>query len=258
MPRQQLGSSRAGQLASLVNCGDKRGLNTYLFLASVISKGTDPAGWSIAEPAGVWARALGTDKTATGKAATNAVSNVFRRLEDRNLITRGRSDMGRDVRITLLDPDGSGGPYDRPHARYLRLTHRYFYDGWFERLSLPAIAMLLVLLKERDGSRLPTTNFPTWYGWSADTAERGLRSLADEGLVKLIRRVRTAPLSPTGRIRVNEYRLTAVLRPPGPPRPAGSTVATDSTAPGLLLPPPEPLTLADLMRSTVVDLGEKT
>ena len=82
---------------------------------------------SLDEPAGVWARALGTDRTATGKAATNAVSKVFRRLEDRNLIIRSRADGGREVRITLLDPDGSGGPYDRPRARHLRLTHRYFY-----------------------------------------------------------------------------------------------------------------------------------
>lgn len=102
-------------------------LNAHLFLTSVISNGDTPAGWSVDEPAGVWARALGTDRTATGKAATNAVSKVFRRLEDRNLITRSRADGGREVRITLLDPDGSGGPYDRPRARHLRLTHRYFY-----------------------------------------------------------------------------------------------------------------------------------
>lgn len=249
LPKQPHGSSRAGQLAGLVNCGDKRGLNAYLLLASVISRGDGPTGWSTDESAGVLARALGTDRNASGKAATNAVSKVLRRLENRNLIQRSRVPGGRNVRITLLDPDGSGDPYERPLSQYLRLTHRYFLDGWFERLSLPAIAMLLVLLKEKDNCRLPTANFPDWYGWSADTAERGLRSLTDEGLLTVIRRYRTEPLSPTGRSMVKEYRLTAALRPSARRSSAEPAAAESEASASLLASTPTPPTFAELFRA---------
>lgn len=257
LPRQGT-SPRAGQLASLVKRGDKRGLNAYLFLASVISSGDGPAGWSTVASAGVWARALGTDLTATGNAATNAVSKVFRRLEARNLIKRDRVDGSRGTRITLLNVDGSGGPYERPRSQFLQLNHQYFYDGWFERLDLPAIAMLLVLLKERDTSLLPSANFPAWYGWSADTAERGFGSLVDHGLVKVTKRLRTAPLSPTGRVLVNDYRLTSVLRPPPRRRATVTTAAAQPEGPTSLLTPDNQPSFADLLRKATPGPWETT
>ena len=57
--------------------------------------------------------------------------------------------------------------------------------AWAEELSLPAIAMLLVALHEKPNFPLATEHMPHWYGWSADTAERGLAELAKLGLLKV-------------------------------------------------------------------------
>jgi len=87
----------------------------------------------------------------------------------------------RKIRVTLLREDGSGQPYTRPGKgntdRFLRLSHRFWLDGWYEKVDLPATAMLLVALHEKLNFELPTERVPDWYGWSADTAERGLATL---------------------------------------------------------------------------------
>ncbi|WP_329073529.1 hypothetical protein [Amycolatopsis sp. NBC_01480] len=46
-----------------------------------------------------------------------------------------------------------------------------------------------------------------WYGWSADTAERGFKTLRDLGLLQVFMRSKKAPLSPTGLTEVNQYYL---------------------------------------------------
>ena len=48
---------------------------------------------------------------------------------------------------------------------------------------------------------------PEWYGWSADTAERGLATLEHLGLLTRTTRLKKAPLSPTGQTKVNRYLL---------------------------------------------------
>jgi hypothetical protein len=48
---------------------------------------------------------------------------------------------------------------------------------------------------------------PDWYGWSADTAERGLATLEQAGLLTHTTRLKKAPLSPTGLTKVNRYLL---------------------------------------------------
>jgi hypothetical protein len=37
--------------------------------------------------------------------------------------------------------------------------------------------MLLVALHEKNNLELPAERVPEWYGWSADTSERGLATL---------------------------------------------------------------------------------
>ena len=46
---------------------------------------------------------------------------------------------------------------------------------------------------------------PEWYGWSADTAERGFRELEALGIIDKHSSSKKTPLSPTGFTRVNEY-----------------------------------------------------
>jgi hypothetical protein len=130
--------------------------------------------------------------------------------------------------VTLLREDGSGQPYTRPGSagnsdRYVQLPHTYWLDGWFQQLDLPATAMLLVALHEKPIFQLPTENMPTWYGWSADTAERGFAILEKHGLISKAARFKKAPLSPSGLAKINEYILTGPFNrsvPTGPKSPS--------------------------------------
>jgi hypothetical protein len=204
-------TSRPGPLATFVHNRDLRGLHAYLLLLGITSSGDSLDGWSTTLPIGVWARAFGTTRDATQASAASAVSKVLTRLEQRNLINRQRHGRERKIRITLLREDGSGQPYTRPgkgnHDRFLRLPHVFWRDGWHERLDLPATAMLLVALHEKNNFQLPAERVPEWYGWSADTAERGLATLEQLGLLTHITRLKKAPLSPTGLTKVNRYLL---------------------------------------------------
>jgi hypothetical protein len=143
--------------------------------------------------------------------AASAVSKILTRLEQRTLITRQRHGRQRKIRVTLLREDGSGQPYTRPGKdnpdRFLRLPHSFWRDGWHERLDLPATAMLLVALHEKNNFELPAERVPEWYGWSADTAERGLATLEHHGLITRTTRLKKTPLSPTGQTKVNRYLL---------------------------------------------------
>jgi hypothetical protein len=205
---------RPGPLAIFVHNRDLRGLHAYLLLLGIISSGESEDGWSTTLPIGVWARAFGTTRDATAASAATAVSKVLTRLESRKLIQRQRHGRERKIRITLLREDGSGQPYTRPGKDnsdpFLRLPHCFWRDGWHERLDLPATAMLLVALHEKNLFELPTERVPVWYGWSADTAERGLAALEQLGLLTHKIRLKKAPLSPTGLTRVNRY----LLHPP--------------------------------------------
>ena len=131
--------------------------------------------------------------------------------EQRNLITRQRHGRKRKIRVTLLREDASGQPYTRPGKgnpdRFLRLPHAFWREGWHERLDLPASAMLLVALHEKANFELPAERVPDWYGWSADTAERGLATLEHFGLLTRTTRLKKAPLSPSGLTKVNRYLL---------------------------------------------------
>jgi hypothetical protein len=204
-------ASRHGPLATFVHNRDLRGLQAYLLLLGIISSGDSPDGWSTTLPIGVWARAFGTTRDATPGSAASAVSKVLTRLEQRNLITRERHGRERKIRVTLLREDGTGQPYTRPGKGnkdlFFRLPHVFWREGWHKRLDLPATAMLLVALHEKNNFELPTERVPEWYGWSADTAERGLAALERHRLLTRTTRLKKAPLSPTGLTKVNRYLL---------------------------------------------------
>ncbi|WP_432951352.1 hypothetical protein ACQPXM_41285 (plasmid) [Kribbella sp. CA-253562] len=208
---------RASVLSSFVSHRDKRALNAYLLLLAINSSGQGAGGWSTRLPLAVWARAFDTDLTTTGASATAAASKVLTRLENRKLITRSRRGRERQVQVELLREDGSGEPYTRPGAgnndRFLVLSNDYWTEGWHEELELPGIAMLLVALHEKPGFRLPAEHSPQWYGWSADTTERGFAELVDANLLLKETKLVKAPLSPTGLAKVNEYHLLPPFSP---------------------------------------------
>lgn len=202
---------RSAPLADFVRRGDKRGLIAFLLLHTIISSG-EPDGWSSTLHLPVWARALNTVTTASGSSATSAATKILTRLVERKLIERERTGRERKVKITLLRADGSGDPYSRPTGagardRFIRLNHTFWTDGWDEKLSLPGVAMLLVSLHEKPGFTLATEHMSEWYGWSADTAERGFSELGNQGLVDISQRTNTEPLSPTGLVTRNVYTI---------------------------------------------------
>jgi hypothetical protein len=205
------GADRPGPLSTFVRRRDLRGLHALLFVLAVTSSGDSDDGWSTTLAIQVWARALGLTEHATDASAATAVSKIFARLEQRRLIERERHGRARKVRVTLLREDGSGDPYTRSGKgnpdRFLQLPHAYWLDDWFARLDLPATAMLLVALHEKPSFELPTEHMPAWYGWSADTAERGFATLEELDLLTKTARLKKAPLSPTGLTKVNVYRL---------------------------------------------------
>ena len=186
-----------GPLATFVHNRDLRGLQAYLLLLGITSSGNSQDGERRADRVSGCAFA---PRGATPASGASAVSKVLTRLEQRHLITRRRHGRERKIRVTLLREDGSGQPYTRPGKgnsdRFLRLPHAFWRDGWHQRLDLPATAMLLVALHEKNNFELPTERVPEWYGWSADTAERGLATLEQLGLLTHTTRLKKSPAQP--------------------------------------------------------------
>lgn len=225
-PEKKL-AKRAGPLSVFVRNGDLRALRAFLFLHAMISSG-DGSGWSTTLPLSVWARVFDTTKRAELASASTAATKLLTRLEVRRLIARRRHGLARKITVTLLRPDGSGATYTRPGKgnddRFLKLSNRFWTEGWYEQLDLPATAMLLVALHEKSGFELTTERVPDWYGWSADTAERGLKTLHNLGLLRIDKRIKKAPLSPTGKTQVNVYTLLGPFARPATVGANGATV----------------------------------
>lgn len=219
---------RRGPLSTFVSNRDLRGLQAFLFAVAVTSNDTGSDGWSTTLSIPVWARALDFTRGASAASAATAVSKVFGRLEDRNLIERERHGRERKIRVTLFREDGSGQSYTRPgrgnNDKFLQLPYAYWLDGWFQKLDLPATAMLLVSLHAKPSFTLASERMPSWYGWSADTAERGFATLVKHGLIDKTSRLKKAPLSPTGLTRENVYTL---IGPFARAKASASTAAPD-------------------------------
>jgi hypothetical protein len=200
---------RPAPLAALVRLGRAGALEQYLLLRAWSVRG----GHDVSRSARVWSRAIGHGESEAGR---KAVGRNWALLEHLGLIRRERA--GRLVRVTVLSDDGSGVPYRHPGAArdspYLQLPHAYWRQGWHMRLRLPGKALLLVSLSLGDLFWLPAHRAPAWYGFSASTAERGLRELRDAGLLTAVRVAKVAPLAPTGRTIENRF----VLQPPFGPR----------------------------------------
>jgi hypothetical protein len=195
-----------GPLASFVTAHDERALDLYLLVLALASH--EP--WR-AELAGrVWGRALGLGEH---KAALATVSKTFRRLEDRGLIARSRT--GRRLSIALLREDGSGETYAAPNKpeRWFRLPLTYWDPElrWYEKLSLPGKAMLLIAVSLRSPFYLPYEKSKDWYGISADSAAKGLTELNRHGLLTARYERKVAPLAPEGFTTTRYYTLKPTL-----------------------------------------------
>lgn len=212
------GNPSPGPLAEFVKTGDRRGLVLWMLVLTKASGGD----FSVTLAATVWARAMGFDLPES-KSARTAISKTWTRLERRGLISRKR--VHRQTCVALLQEDGSRRPYDHTPGSagepYFRLPHAFWLSGpaassrWYQVLSLPEIAMLLIARSLGDEFRLPTESVPGWYGISADSAHRGLHGLEEHGLLSIEKRYKDAPLTPQGYTAENRYTLQPPFGPVG-------------------------------------------
>jgi hypothetical protein len=222
----QLRDSRSvapGPLAGIVRHRDERALELYLITLAIAS--APP--WNVNEAAELWARVLDLGAAPSG---SRTISKVWKRLVDRNLVSRERS--GRRASITLLCEDGSGTPYVRPGSKgqnqpYLKIPFQYWLDerAWYRTLTLPETAVLLIALSLGDDFILPQEHAARWYGLSPDTIERGLRGLRNHGLLssRVVRKA--APLAPVG---FTEHHYHTLKHPFGPRGYESAAVRNDS------------------------------
>lgn len=163
----------------------------------------------------VWARLLRTERGVPW--TPTDVSKAWRELEELGLIKRERR--GRQVVIRprredggaeYIVPDGGGDTGDYA-GRYLVLPGAFWSEQIFAQLSLPALAMLLVVLKETSPKKhevwLQQDHAQQWYGFSEASMQKGLRELEEAGLLHRRGQRIKAPLSPTGYTIRNFYSL---------------------------------------------------
>ena len=211
---QQKGQEQSPPLATFVTAGDRTALLLYFLALTKASK--EP--WDVSLHSGVWARALGFPAP-NSPGSRSRLSKTWSRLVDRRLVARTRHN--RLARYTLLSEDGSGLPYDRPKSLFLNVPHELWIDGpqgsdrWFELLSLPELAFLVIALSNADYFPLPAERGPDYYHISADTLQRGVRGLREHGLLLVERHRITAPLAPEGVTVENRYTLQPPFGPQG-------------------------------------------
>jgi hypothetical protein len=134
--------------------------------------------------AAVWARSLSPDAPGYPWPAS-AMTRVWNTLEEQRLIQRSRE--GHLVRVLPRREDGRTG-YTRPRPdqvkdareRFFALPDAFWLDGWYDRLTFPGVAVLLILLAETQGRNavhLSLDDAKAWYGISAKTMQNGLNDL---------------------------------------------------------------------------------
>lgn len=206
-----------GPMGSLVRAGDQRAL--LLFLLLITKASSEP--WNAALPAAVWARALDLHLPES-KTARSTISKIWLRLERHNLVSRGRRERLADV--YLRREDGSGDEYTSPggvRENYFKIPLALWLEGpedgrrWYQVLSLPELAVLLIGRSLGDGFRLPFEWAPRWYDISADTVARGVSGLSNRGLLIVNKRFKKAPLSAVGYTAEHRYTLQPPFGPIG-------------------------------------------
>lgn len=207
--------SHPGPLAKLVRDRRHRELLLYLLLLASwpalerrYEKGTAPLG------AKVWMRALEDPEAPTWTRST--MSRSWGRLEDPelNLVTSTRK--GRRRKVLPRREDGLE-EYSSPEGRdavehyYFLLPHEFWTDRTFARLTLPELAMFLILLKQTNKEEPFSFTFDRvqeWYGISRRTAINGINGLKRHRLVDVTHGWVDEPDSDEGVVPLLSYALT--------------------------------------------------
>lgn len=200
---------RASTLSRMVTERRHRELLLYMLLVSCwswLSKQEAPL------PAGVWTRALTAPGSLTWSPST--LSRAWKHLEELGLIEpRERED--RLVRVTPRREDAQetytapGGRDDRWNM-YFTIPDAFWRDEWFAELSMPALAVFLVVAKEtsyQEECKFTYNRMDAWYGLKARTVQTGVKQLRDLGLLVTREETISAPLSATGKTIQVHYSL---------------------------------------------------
>lgn len=195
--------SRGANLARLSRDGSA--LDAYLLIHALASS-SEP--YLARYPAATWVQLARLDETAEQDAAKSRWSKVVTKLAGLQLLERSRK--GNDVQYLLLHESGDGTEYRRPtkqkHGHWLRLPYAYWLEGFDAALTHPEKLMLLIALDQLEEFILPFNQSASWYGIAESTARRGLRGLAERGLLTASTTWVAAPRSPTGW--AEQYRYT--------------------------------------------------
>ncbi|GAB2709218.1 hypothetical protein BKA24_002541 [Microbacterium marinum] len=163
-------------------------------------------------PADTWIRFLTCE--ASGALTWNAqsLSHAWGVLEQNQLVTR--THQKRLKKVTPLHESGSGDAYKRPEGsagdNYFILPSAFWTEELHGTLSWPALAVLLILLKETGQepyAELPVDRADRYYGVSRTAAEKGLAELRMLGLVESRERWVSDPDSGEGRRRTSLHVL---------------------------------------------------
>ncbi len=165
------GPNRASTLARFCANRKKRARVLYLLLLTLWAPDGRPMRSEI------WLRTL---DVAGGKItwSKSSVSTSWSALVDMGMATRTRT-----RRMADLVPKREDGEddYSLPDGktsidRYFALPGAFWTEKWFDELSLPAICVLLVLVKETNDDteevHLTHKQLEDWYGISASSAKR--------------------------------------------------------------------------------------
>lgn len=227
--------TRSSVLATFVTSGNLRALRAYLMVvgASAAEDGREgKQGWYTELDSMVWARLFDTHEAATDASARTAAWRTLKQLEAKKLLEATRVKGSRWIGVTLKREDGSGDQYTRPGVAdkdpYASIPRTFWTKGYDEQVGLPGLAMYLALIVERRWRRMTPEHMPDWYGWSADTTERGLKTLLELNMIERKERRVTAPLSPLGFTRYYEYRMRAAMRAKPPRQRPAATLAIEA------------------------------
>ena len=194
----------AGVLAGFIKRRDRLALNLYLVIL-LLGRGARFGGHTVEVQAGTWSRALGLE----GKSRNQILSRALKRLEERKLIQRTKTRKG--VRVEIRKEDGSGDKYSPPSGGvadpYFQLPLEYWLRDHYMSLETPGTAMLLIALGEREEFELPVAKVSTYYGISAETADRGYEELVRAGLIGYDQRWLTDAMHPEGKRVVKLWQL---------------------------------------------------
>lgn len=205
---------RIGVLGPMVSDRARRALQLYLllltiepFLQTQFTNGEAPL------TAVVYARALSTEKGR--KWTPSNVSAALADLEARGLVSRRRIQHG--VEVLPRREDGKAD-YTRPGTvkedfweTYFVLPGEFWTQEWFERLTLPGLAMLLIIAgttSAKPEKWLTNKDAAEWFGMSERSIQAGIADLLKNGLLRVRAEWVKAPLSAIGTTTRHHYSLT--------------------------------------------------